>query len=264
MIDLHHHCLPGVDDGPHEWDEAVAMCHMAAAEGIETIVATPHVLRGRWRTWSPRELTSRITELQQRVAGTINLVLGSEYFFAHDMVDVLNAGNAIVPLGESRYFLMELAANSVPPMIEQPIYRAQLEGWTPVLAHPERNLVLQSQLDVLASLIGHGVKVQLTAGSLLGQFGAEAKRASEKMLERGMVHFLATDAHNTGKRPPRVQAATERLRELCGDEIARALTVENPRAVLENRTLPYDPEPAGKPRDGFFTRFRAFFTRQRP
>lgn len=263
MIDIHHHCLPGVDDGPHEWDEAVAMCREAAEEGIETIVATPHVLRGRWRSWSPDELSSRLAELQARAGEAPRLVLGSEYFFSHDMVEVLTAGNAIVPLAASRYVLIELAANSVPPMIEQPLYRAQLEGWIPILAHPERNIVLQSKPELLADLIGHGVKVQLTAGSLTGDFGPEAKRASERFLERNLVHFVATDAHNMGKRPPRVRRAIEALRAHAGETVTNALTIENPRAVLENRALPWDPDPLPAPSDGFLTRFRAFFTRQR-
>jgi protein-tyrosine phosphatase len=264
MIDLHHHCLPGVDDGPHEWDEAVAMCRMAADEGIETIVATPHVLRGRWKPWTPADLADRLNDLQHRANGVPRLVLGSEYFFAHDMVEVLAAGKSIVPIAGSKYVLIELAANSVPPMIEQPLYRAQLEGWTTILAHPERNLVLQSRPELVAELIGHGVKMQLTAGSLLGEFGPEARRAAEVFLDRGMVHFMATDAHNTDKRPPRVRAAVDLVRQRYGDAIATSLTIENPRAVLENRALPYDPDPLPEPVHGFLTRVRGFFARQRP
>jgi protein-tyrosine phosphatase len=263
MIDIHHHCLPGVDDGPHEIAEAVTMCEIAAQEGIETIIATPHVLRGRWRTWSPMELAARLAELRQRVTAPV-LHLGSEYFFAHDMVEVLAAGRSIVPLAAGKYILIELAANSVPPMIEQPLYRAQLEGWTPILAHPERNIVLQQRPDLVSQLIEQGVKMQLTAGSLLGEFGSAARRASELFLDRGLVHFLATDAHNTTKRPPRMRAAAELVRQRYGDSRAISLTVENPRAVLQNRALPYDPDPLPPPRHGFLTRARAFFTRQRP
>jgi protein-tyrosine phosphatase len=263
MIDIHHHCLPDVDDGPREWDEAVAMCRMAADEGVTTIVATPHVLRGRWRAFPPKELASRLEDLQHRVAGIIDLRLGSEYFFAHDMVEVLISGRSIVPLAGSQYVLIELAANSVPPMLEQPLYRAQLEGWTPILAHPERNIVLQRRPELLEELIGHGVKTQLTAGSLLGDFGPEARRASETFLDRRMIHFLATDAHNTSKRPPHVRAATELLQQRYGEHVATALTIENPRAVLENRALPYDPDPRSERSHGFLTRVRAFFTRQK-
>jgi protein-tyrosine phosphatase len=261
MIDIHHHCLPDVDDGPREWDEAVAMCRAAEEEGIETIVATPHVLRGRWKAFGIPELEARIAELRRRVGESPRLLLGSEYFFAHDVVEVLGAGNAIVPLAGSRYVLVELAANSVPPMIEQPFYRMQLEGWVPVLAHPERNLVFQAKPDVLAALLDHGVKTQLTAGSLTGDFGPQARQAAEVFLRRNLIHFVATDAHNMTKRTPRVRAAKAVLEELVGSEVTDALLVRNPRAVVENRPLEWDPEPIPEAEGGFFTRLRSFFGR---
>jgi len=261
MIDIHHHCLPDVDDGPHAWGEAVEMCRVAAGEGIETIIATPHVLRGRWRTFAIPELQSRLDELQSRAGRSPRLILGSEYFFAHDFAEVLAARNAIVPLAGSRYVLVELASNSVPPMIEQPFYRVQLEGWTPVIAHPERNLVFQAHPDVLAALVEHGARTQVTLGSLTGAFGPAAKASAEELLRRQLVHFVATDAHNTGKRPPRIQAELAALRALVGTDVADALATRNPRAIVENRPLEYDPEPLREEKSGFFTRVRRFFQR---
>lgn len=261
MIDIHHHCLHGVDDGPRDLGEAAELCAMAAEEGIETIVATPHVLRERWPTFSPEELRARFDELQARVGSTPRLLLGSEYFFSHDMAELLREGKAILPLAGSRYVLLELAANSVPPMLEQPFYRAQLEGWVPVIAHPERNVVLQQRPDVLAYLIGHGARTQVTATSLTGAFGSAARQAAEKFLRLQLVHFVATDAHNTTKRPPSMREPMAALRSLVGDAVAEALTVENPRAVVENRPLPWDPEPLDEPSGGLFTRLKSFFGR---
>jgi len=259
MIDIHHHCLPGVDDGPRELSEAVDLCAAAAEEGIETIVATPHVLRGRWPTFSRRELESRLTELQSRVGATPRLLLGSEYFFSHDMADLLRQGTAVFPLAAGRYVLLELPANSVPPMFNQPLYRAQLDGWLPILAHPERNTVFQATPEMLEALIEHGLRIQVTATSLTGAFGAQARRAAETFLRRGLVHFIATDAHNKDKRPPRMKEALAALRDIVGDAAVQALTVENPRAVIENRPLPYEPEAQEMPSPGLFTRLRSFF-----
>lgn len=264
MIDIHHHCLHGVDDGPRTLDEAVELCRMAAEEGIETIVATPHVLRGRWPVFSPGELESRIAELRGALGDTPRLILGSEYYFAHDMADLLREGTSIVPLAGSRYVLLELASNSVPPMLEQPLYRAQLDGWVPVIAHPERNLVFQAKPEMLAALINHGARVQVTATSLTGAFGAQARAAAELFIRRQMVHFIASDAHNVEKRPPRVREAIDVLRALAGDEITHALTHANPLAVVENRGLPWEPEPEEDRPAGFFTRVRSFFTTRQP
>lgn len=239
------------------------MFTMAEEEGIEAIVATPHVLRGRWPSRSPVELEERAAMLREKTNNTPRLHLGSEYFFGHDMADVLAAGNVIVPLAGSRYVLLELASNSVPPMFEQPLYRAQLDGWIPVIAHPERNLVFQAKPELLAMLIERGARTQITASSLLGTFGREARVAAEAFLRRGLVHFVATDAHNTEKRPPRVREAIAALRDLVGEQVADALTQHNPAAVLENRALPFVPEPSEKPRaDGLFTRLRSFFAQR--
>ena len=262
MIDLHHHCLPDVDDGPREWDEAVAMCRMAAEEGIETIVATPHVLRGRWRTAPIAELQARIETLRERVGPSPRLLLGSEYFFAHDVAEVLREGNAIVPLAGSRYVLMELAANNVPPLLEQPLYRLQLEGWFPIIAHPERNVVFQAKPELLPPLIAAGVRFQVTAGSITGQFGPAAQRAATAWIGAGLVHFVATDAHDTSKRAPKARAAIEALRELAGEAVTEALVRRNPAAVIENRALEYEPEPATLANDGFLARLRTFFARR--
>lgn len=259
MIDIHHHVLPGVDDGPRELSEAAEMCALAAEEGIETIVATPHVLRGRWPAFSRRELESRLAELRARAGASPQLLLGSEYFFGHDMTEILREGVSVHPLAAGKYVLLELPANSVPPMFNQPLYRAQLEGWQPILAHPERNLVFQTNPDLLAALIGHGLRVQVTAGSLTGAFGSQARAAAETFLRRKLVHFIATDAHNMDKRPPRVKDAIEELTSIAGETVAHALLDANPRAVIENRPLPYEPEPEEVASAGLFTRLKSFF-----
>ena len=235
---------------------------MAADEGIETIVATPHVLRGRWRSAPPAELEARLDELRSRVGDTPRLLLGSEYFFAHDIADVLNAGQSVVPLAGGHYVLTELASNAVPPLIEQPFYRAQLDGWSIVLAHPERNQVLQTKTDLLLTLIRLGVKMQVTAGSITGTFGREAQRAALDWLRRGWVHVVATDAHSISKRPPRVREARARVTELCGEEVAAALFVHNPQAIITDVSLAWEPEvPYSTPAPGILARIKGLFSK---
>ena len=263
MIDLHHHCLPGVDDGPSSLAEAVDLCKMAADEGIDTIVATPHVLRGRWRSRTRAEYASILDELRSKTGTAPRILLGSEYFFGHDMDDMLR-NESILPLAGSRYVLVEFASHAIPPMVREPLYRAQLEGWTPLIAHPERNLVFRSNPEILASLLRIGVKTQVTTGSMTGDFGKEAEAASIDWLQRGWIHVMATDAHNTTRRPPRFQAARKRVVELAGEEIAQALFTENPKSIVENRGLVYDPDipdVPGMKSKPLFTRIRELFTK---
>jgi protein-tyrosine phosphatase len=130
----------------------------------------------------------------------------------------------------------------VPPLVRDPLYRIQLDGWMPIIAHPERNVVFQSKPDFLASLIRIGVKTQVTTGSVMGDFGPEAQATAVDWLKRGWVHVMATDAHNVTKRQPRFRAARERVSALAGEEIAQALFVDNPKSIVESRGLVYDPD----------------------
>jgi len=263
MIDIHHHCLPGVDDGPRTLAESVDLCRMAADEGIETIVATPHVLRGRWQNTSGEQLAAILDQLRAALGDKPRILLGSEYYFGHDMDEMLRT-QSILPLAGGRYILVEFASHTVPPLIRDPLYRVQLEGWVPVIAHPERNVVFQAKPEFLASLIRIGVKTQITTGSVTGEFGPEAEAAAIDWLKRGWVHVMATDAHNVTKRQPRFQAARARVTNLVGEKIAQALFVDNPKSIVENRGLVYDPdlpESSGTQSGRLFSNLRRLFTK---
>jgi len=178
------------------------------------------------------------------------------------MCEVLAAGTSIVPLGASRAVLVELASHAVPPMLEQPLHRAQLDGWTIVLAHPERNLVLQSKPELVASLARLGVRMQVTAASVTGGFGDDAQRATLAWLRAGLVHVVATDAHSADKRPPRVREARMRVAEIVGEQAAEALFVGNPRAILSDQTLAWEPEvPYPTQPGGVIARLRRLFSK---
>lgn len=254
MIDIHHHCVPGVDDGPREFAEAVALCRAAAADGITTIVATPHVLRGSWQNDEPALIEAAVARLNDELKGSPHVLTGSEYYFAHDAVEKLLEG-AVPFLAGSRYFLVEFASNIVPPMVEQVIHRMRVNEWVPIIAHPERNQVFVAKEELLWRLVELGAKLQITAGSLLGDFGKRAQSAACKWLNAEMVHFIATDAHNMTKRPPVLGAAFRMVAKEQGEKRARALMLENPGAVISNQALPYDPihrPPRSRP--GFFSR----------
>jgi len=227
------------------------------------IVATPHVLRGRWKNTSRAQLTSILDELRGKVGETPHIVLGSEYFFGHDMDEMLRT-ETIIPLAGGRYILVEFSSHTVPPLVREPLYRVQLGGWTPVIAHPERNIVFQSKPEFLASLIRIGVKTQVTTGSVTGEFGPDAQAAAIDWLKRGWVHVMATDAHNGTKRQPRFRAARERIVDLVGEQIAQALFVDNPKSIVESRGLVYDPdlpEGSGNESGRLFSRIRKMLSK---
>jgi protein-tyrosine phosphatase len=242
MIDTHHHCLPAVDDGPGDWDESVLQCRAAADDGIRTIIATPHVGRGRWSDPPAHEVRKLVSQLNEKLGGEPLVLPGSEYFFAHDMVETLALGSDIQPLAGTRYVLVEFDERLLPPFIDSVFYRAQMEGWIPVIAHPERNLAIQSNPELLYDLVTRGARAQVTAMSVTGQFGSRALKSAELLLDREMVHFMATDAHSI-RRPPVMAKAYERVARDWGPARAEALCLTNPYALLRSERLPYDPEP---------------------
>ena len=261
LIDIHHHCIPGVDDGPRTLEEAAELCQMAREDGVTTVIATPHVLRGEWQNGSRALLERQLSLLRQRVGPEPRLFLGSEYFFDYEMNEILQSGSGIIPLAGSRYFLVEFAASAIPPLVEQPFYRAQLDGWIPVIAHPERNVVFQSRPELLAALVARGAKAQVTAASISGDFGPAAKRASLRWIRSGLIHFVATDAHNPKRRPPRMSAARAIVTGQMGPEFAELLFERNPQALFDGSPLAWDPElePSATDRPpGFLGRLRRF------
>ncbi|HVT45991.1 MAG TPA: CpsB/CapC family capsule biosynthesis tyrosine phosphatase [Thermoanaerobaculia bacterium] len=261
MIDIHHHCLPGIDDGPKEWKSAVEQCRMAFDQGISTIVATPHVLRGSWQNDAPGAIDALVEKLHSQLQGKPEILTGCEYYFAHDMIDMLQR-KTILPLASSRYVLVEFAAHSLPPMIDRVFYQLQISGWTPIIAHPERNLVFQRRPELLQSLVERGGKTQVTAMSITGGFGARARRAALEWIARGMVHIVATDAHNTSTRPPLVREPRSIVETQFGEEMAAALFERNPLAIIRNETLSFDPEPFDpRPPTGLLEALRQFLGR---
>jgi protein-tyrosine phosphatase len=238
VIDIHFHCLPGIDDGPRDWDQAVALCRAAAADGIETIVATPHVLREE--IWVNDDVESRnalIAELNRRLGGTPNIVPGCEYYFSADAVDHCRPGGPLTMLNHSSYLLVEFPATRLPEQAESVFHELSLIGVTPVIAHPERNLVLAREPAKLQRLLELGAISQVTAGSLTGEFGKAAFAASIEFLRRELVHVIATDSHSLERRPPRMAEARERVRQKSA-EIEAALFEANPRAIITNTPLP--------------------------
>lgn len=239
MIDLHSHVLPGIDDGARDLEEAAEMCRLAAADGCEAIVATPHQRHARWWNGDSVELAKRLAELRAAVGDRPRLFSGAEIRIDPEMLDDLltDPPHDVTPLAGSRYLLLEARRNGQNVELEAILHEAQVAGWRPILAHPEMIVGLADPLDRLQRICETGVLTQVTAMSVTGEFGSAARRRSETMIDRGLVHFVASDAHGTDWRPPGLAAAHRVLVAKWGEEMARRLTHDNPLAVLEDRPL---------------------------
>ena len=234
MIDLHFHCLPGIDDGPQTWDESVELCRAAASEGTTTIVATPHVLRDPWLNEDPLERDRLLVRLNALLGGKPAVVPGCEFFFSTDVVELWERGSAgpLIGLNRGACLLLEFPSYGVPPAAESLIHELSILNVTPIVAHPERNSELATNPDRLASLVARGALVQITAGSLLGEFDRAAQAAAEAFFAAGLVHLVASDAHSLSRRPPRLAAARQWVARHWGEAAAEELFETNAAAVL--------------------------------
>ena len=243
MIEIHFHCLPRVDDGPASWNEAVALCRAAAAEGTTRIVATPHVLRGSWANTNPVARDRLVKALNERLGGNPRILPGCEYYYSDEVISLVRKGpvSPLTGLARGAYLLIEFGPGHVPASIVSIFHELRVLGVRPIVAHPERHLVFARHPERLAELVTRGALVQITAGSLLGDFGKTAQNACEDFFRLGLVHAIASDAHSMSQRPPRMAPARERVRKKWGADAERGLFVENPEAMLQSLPLPYPP-----------------------
>lgn len=241
MVDIHSHILPEVDDGPKSWDVSVAMCRAAAADGVTHIVATPHA-NDRY-AYHREDLQGLVAELQKRVGATPKILLGCDFHLSFDNVQDAFAHPQRYVIGDTRYLLVEFSNYSIPQQINESFFKLGDVGITVILTHPERNPILRDNPQRVLDWVEQGCIVQVTGSALSGFWGERVRRAALWLMEHHAVHVLATDAHDMEKRVPILSAARDTAADLLGDEVANALVEANPRAIIDNRPLPYFPEP---------------------
>lgn len=242
MIDVHCHILPGIDDGPDSLETSLAMAEAAIADGITHVVATPHSnSTHRFDFARVRELRD---ELQSKIGDRLTLATGCDFHLNPENLEALRGDAAPFCINQRDYLLVEFNEYSIPPSMDQTLHQIQLLGIRPVVTHPERNAILRLQADRLAKWVRLGCYVQVTAGSLTGVFGPSSQKDAWRWMTEGLVHFVASDAHNTRGRPLKLSSAYAAVREQLGDETAKALFVDNPMAAFEGKDLPFVPSVA--------------------
>jgi protein-tyrosine phosphatase len=241
VVDIHSHILPEVDDGPKSMDVCVAMCRMAAADGITHMVATPHA---NDRYHYNREFLQEILDrLQGLVGDSLKLSLGCDFHLSVDNLQDALANPERYAIAGTQYMLVELSNYSVPAQTTDSFLKLGDVGMTVVITHPERNPILRENLQRVVEWAEQGCIIQMTGSALTGFWGERTRRAAQWLLEHNSVQVLATDAHDTQKRVPILSTAREAAAEICGEEVAEALVTGNPQAIVDSQPLPYFPRP---------------------
>lgn len=250
MIDLHCHILPGIDDGSRSLDMSLEMARMAVDDGITLIACTPHIYPGLYMN-DTAGITAARDRLQREFDERgipLKLTTGADVHLVPGLVDGLRAGT-VPTLHGTRYLLLEPSHHVAPPHFQDSVFRLVAEGYVPVITHPERLTWIEDHYAVFGALVKQGAWMQLTAASLTGVFGARAKYWSERFLDDGLTHILATDAHSNGRRSPVLSKARDIAERMLGREEAELLVRGRQECMLRD-ALPsaVPPLPAVQPR----------------
>ena len=234
MIDLHCHILPGLDDGAADDAEMLKMAKELLAEGVDTVVATPHC-SGAYPL-DAETVHGRIeycTELLARHGLPLRVLPGCEIAMNGDVLSLWRQGR-LLGLGGGQTLLLELPMVFLTEGVRWLIAQCVEMGANVIIAHPERNLSLWRDQKTVETLRYAGARFQITAASLDGQFGPEARDFAETLLRRRMVEYVASDLHP--RRKASLKKAAKRIKKLCGEEMANNLFLENPRSLLADET----------------------------
>lgn len=240
MIDLHCHILPGVDDGSGSQVESLSMARKAVEDGIHTIVATPHTLNGIY-TNPAKEVTSKVASLQQALSDNyieLRLYAGADVHLCPRMLERIEIGEAGTINNAKNYILLELPSQAIPPAVKDEIFTLMVNGITPIITHPERNPIIQHDMNILYELVRMGALCQITAMSITGDFGATVMQCAQRLLTHRLVHVIASDAHSADTRPPVLSAAVEAAAEIMGSyEHSQRMVTEVPAAILSGDVI---------------------------
>ncbi|MFQ6015639.1 MAG: tyrosine-protein phosphatase [Anaerolineae bacterium] len=249
MIDIHNHILYGFDDGAQSLADSMTMAQMAADDGVTRIVATPHNLD--WREAGLRSMVmARVSELQSELNQRhipLEIVPGVEVYISPDLIQQLEDERAFT-LNGSRYILVELPLSTYPHYTDQIFFELQIQGLTPIFAHPERNAVIGDDPSLLYELVSKGLLAQLTAASVVGLFGSKVRDLSRTLLEHNLVQVIATDSHGTNRRTPILSEAMSEAAKIVGQEQARAMVTTVPELILADQDVPVEPPLVYKPK----------------
>ncbi|MCU1335364.1 MAG: hypothetical protein JWO19_945 [Bryobacterales bacterium] len=235
MIDIHSHVLFGLDDGARTLEDSLAMVRMAAEHGTTDLVATPHA--NLEYEFDPERIAERIAQVREAAGAALRLYTGCDFHLSFDNIQDAIDHPRKYTINQQSYLLVEFSELLIFRNTDEIFARLGDAGMMPVITHPERNGLLRQRADTIAKWVEAGARVQLTAQSLTGGFGRRAQDFSRELLDRGVVHVVASDGHDCERRPPVMDQARAWLRNQYGDALAEALCVTNPGAALKGEAM---------------------------
>jgi len=236
VIDIHSHILFGLDDGSDSLETSSEMLRMASASGTTDIVATPHA--NTEFSFDSARVTQKIADLQAAAGSLPRIHYGCDFHLTPENIEDALCDPGKYSINHRGYLLVEFSDHFIPKATGDIFARMLDTGLRPVVTHPERNALLQKRLPDLESWVGMGCYLQVTAQSLLGLFGRHAREFSNVLLSRQLVHFVASDAHDSKHRTTELKPAWDYVETQYGSSTAGLLFIEHPQAAIEGSPIP--------------------------
>jgi protein-tyrosine phosphatase len=240
LIDIHTHILPGIDDGPLNYDESLSIIKLAENNNIKKIICTPHFIKGSYDNYIDKikPVFDKLVYSVKNEGIDIELFLGTEIYFDIDMIeDIVN--NNVMSLNYGKYVLIEFPMVSVPNCAYEVFYQLQLKGYFPIVCHPERNQKIINDYKIVKKLFQHEVFFQINSGSLLGYFGTDVKITAQLLLKDKLVHFIASDIHSENEEVLNFTKVLKIVSKYMETEKAVNLVTDNPQKILVSEELPH-------------------------
>lgn len=244
VVDVHCHVLPGVDDGPPDLEASLALCRALVEDGITIVCATPHEM-GRYEGHNlPSQIRAMVASLNETLKAQgipLTVDCGADVRVDGRLLELIENDQVMTIADKKKHMLLELPHETFIDLTN--ITRALVKrGIQPIFTHPERHHGMRARPDLLAHWVSDGMLVQVTAGSLVGKFGPNSQRNAWSLIDSGLVHIVATDAHDHVERKPCMTRAMDLLAQEISPTVARKLCIENPLEVYEGRyiTTPHE------------------------
>tara|TARA_B100000029_G_scaffold37697_1_gene35455 strand:+ start:990 stop:1778 length:789 start_codon:yes stop_codon:yes gene_type:complete len=238
MIDFHNHIIPNLDDGSKSVEMSLNMLKEAESQGITDIVNTVHYQHPKMekKDTSYKFIKEEINKFQKIVYDNnidIKIHAASEVFFKFNLTEILD--NPITTFANGKYMLIEFQRLSFPKGYEDEIFKIQLKGITPIIAHPERYRGIQKDINLAKKWIDQGYIIQIDCASIIGGFGKETQIAAIELLENGLCHLIGSDAHNDKNRNFLLKQAFLEIEKNIGSK-SKNIIMDNSKRILDKKS----------------------------
>lgn len=234
MIDFHSHILPNIDDGSRNIDQSVQIIREAQDAGFSKIIATSHYIEEYYEC-NEEERKQLIEQVKKQTSG-VDIALGNEIFLTENMAKLIKEKKAST-INNSRYILFELPMNSKPMNVKDIVYKLIEDGYIPIIAHPERYIYVQEDIEFVREMIEMGALFQSNYGSIIGMYGKKAEKTIKKLLKERLIQFLGSDVHYENQIYPKISKAIKKIKKILSDEELEKLTTTNAQKVLNNENI---------------------------